>query len=74
MKDKILTTVTCNTVGELLDALSEIAENPALSSVLDASLESQTDVFGSFQIIERRLSDKSKVLEFELVSFKLESE
>ncbi len=63
---KILKTVKCCTVGDLLDALAEIARDPALQSVLDAQLEGEGSSFDGFRVVENTLSDKSKVLDFEL--------
>jgi len=63
--------VKCDTVGDLLDALAAIAADPALQSVLDASIESATDVFSGFRITETVLSDRSTVLNFEFTEYEL---
>ena len=57
----------CNTVGELLDALTEIAKNPELAPVLDSSIESDGAVFDRFKITQHLLTDNSPVLDFELM-------
>lgn len=66
MDSKLLKWVEISTVGDLLDALAEVAKDPELSSALDASVESGADTFTKFKIVRRTLSDKSEVLDFEL--------
>ncbi len=56
-----------DTVGDLLDRLAEIAKDPQLSRVLDSTVDgSGGEVFTQLRITTRTLSDKSKVLDFEL--------
>ena len=69
---KTLQTFQVNTVGDLLDVLAEIAKNPTLSDVLDACIESDCgNTFDRFRITEETLSDKSKILNFELLRFEI---
>jgi len=58
--------VHCDTVGDLLDELAAIAKNPDLDTLMDSSIESNSDVFFGFKIITKTLSDGSRVLNFEL--------
>lgn len=72
MGKKVIASIAASTVGDLLDELARIAKDPALSDVLDAAIESDSPAaFIGFRIIEETLSDKSKVLNFELVEAKL---
>lgn len=60
--------VNCNTVGDLLDELSRIAKDPNTSDLMDASINGPNgEVFVGFKISRRTLSDKSEVLDFELI-------
>ncbi len=67
-KEKLSThVVRCNTVGDLLDALAVLAKDSVYQDVMDASIDSHSgDCFTAFRITQRRLSDKSTVLDFEL--------
>lgn len=58
--------IQIDTVGDLLDALAKIAKDPLLSGLMDSAVESDSLIFTHFRIIEQTLSDKSKVLNFEL--------
>lgn len=67
MPKTIEATVTCNTVGDLLDELARIAKDPNASDLLDSTIDGPGgETFVGFKIIRRTLSDKSKVLDFEL--------
>lgn len=65
-KTEMVVRFNCDTVGELLDKLAEIAKDPALNAVMDAAIEGYSDVFDGFKITRKILSDKSEVLDFEL--------
>lgn len=65
MKNKIVLAHKCDTVGDLLDKLAEIAKDKNLWDVMGSAIESTSDVFTGFTITEATLSDKSKVLNFE---------
>ncbi len=66
-KSKELKRVSCDTVGDLLDALAEIAKDPEIWDVLSASLETCENIVTGFKITEDTLSDKSKVFNFEFI-------
>lgn len=70
-KPKLIVDFKCNTVGDLLDELSRIAEDPDLWDVMGSSLETTDKVLGGFRITQETLSDKSKVLNFELYEFEV---
>jgi len=60
--------INVNTVGDLLDELAKIAKDPTLWDVLDSDIESSSGgTITAFKIVRRTLSDKSEVLDFELV-------
>lgn len=60
--------VKCNTVGDLLDELARIAKDPDTSDLLDATIDGPGgETFSGFKIVRRKLSDKSEVLDFELI-------
>ncbi len=64
---RIESTVKCDTVGDLLDALAKIAKDTTTSDLMDASIEGAGgELFVGFRIIRRTLNDKSEVLDFEL--------
>lgn len=64
---KVKATYKCDTVGDLLDRLAEIAKDPELWDLMGATIEGAGSDFNGFRIVERTLSDKSKVLDFELI-------
>jgi len=65
---KLEAEIKCATVGDLLDELDRIAKDPELSGLLDSSIDSSDlDTFVGFKIFRRKLSDKSEVLDFELI-------
>ena len=68
MTTTTVATYKCDTVGELLDHLAEIAKDNQMASVLDSSIESYGEVFDGFKITKTTLSDKSTVLNFEFVA------
>lgn len=60
--------IKCNTVGDLLDELANLAKDPEYQDVMDASIDgSGGEVFTRFKITKRKLSDKSEVIDFELI-------
>jgi hypothetical protein len=68
MKTLVMTTVKCETVGKLLDELAAIAKDRTVSSVLDAQIDTPMGgIATGFRIIRQTLSDKSEVLNFELM-------
>lgn len=59
--------VKCNTVGDLLDELAQIAKDPDISNLLDASINGPNgETFIGFKIIAHTLSDGSEAFDFEL--------
>lgn len=70
---KVLKTVKCNTVGDLLDRLTEVAQSfkgsgaENMSDLLDATIDGPDgEVYTGFKIIQHKLSDGSNALDFEL--------
>jgi hypothetical protein len=57
---KVIQTIKVSTVGDLLDALTELARGP-LWAVMDGAIETDTGTINSFTIRERALSDKNTV-------------
>jgi hypothetical protein len=61
-------TIKCDTIGDLLNELVKIAQDPNSKAVLDASIDGPSgETFIGFNIIRRTLTDKSEVLDFELL-------
>jgi hypothetical protein len=68
MKHTVDLVVQCDTVGDLLDALAQIAKDSHTSDLLDASIDGPNgEIFNRFKIVRRTLSDNSEVLDFELI-------
>ncbi len=66
-KTETLVTIKFDTLGDLLDELAKIAKDKSLWDVLSAAVDSESgDTFTQFTIVQRTLSDKSKVMDFEL--------
>lgn len=65
---KTLETVRCNTVGDLLDALTRVAKDTRICRLLDATIDGPYgETFTGFRILENTLSDGSTALDFELL-------
>ncbi len=64
---KVIDSIQCNTVGDLLDHLAALAKDPNRSDLMDATIEgADGETYTGFRIIEHTLSDKSVALDFEL--------
>lgn len=67
MKTKLQARFGCNTVGDLLDRLTQISKDGDLSGALDSPITGpDAATFAGFRVIELTLTDGSKVLNFEL--------
>jgi len=64
MEKKVMAEYDIFTAQDLFQALEDISKDPALKSAIDATVEDEMTVFTKLQIIERKLSDGSKVLDF----------